>query len=171
MVKIERFNVLNVEDLLNFYRRYVMKTYTTTSDRLGHMSNSRKTLGGLGKIALTTSLVFLTLGGFSSAWAGDQHNATTRSPYLHLTGVSIHLDLGLLHLGGHHNHYRPTQHHHYRHGHHNYGHRNHYARHGHYNRHDKHNGPRYFRGHDGSRGHRGNHAVSQSYRGHRNHRR
>ena len=98
-----------------------MKTYATHSDRLGHMSNSRKTLEGLGKIALTTSLVFLALGGFSFAWAEDQPNTTTRSPYLHLTGVSIHLDLGLLHPGGHHNYYRPIRHHHYQHGHHYYG--------------------------------------------------
>lgn len=148
-----------------------MNADATTSDRLGHTSNSRKSLGGLGRVALAASLIFLTVGGLTSAWAGDQHDATTRSPYLHLTGVSIHVDLGLFHLGGHHNHYQPIRHHHYRHGHHQYGHRNHYARHGSYNRHDKHNGPRHFRGHDGSRGHRGNHAVSQSNRGHRNHRR
>ncbi len=84
-----------------------MKAYATTSDPLGHTSNSRKSLGGLRRIALAASLIFLTVGGFSSAWAGDQPNATTRSPYLHLTGVSIHVDLGLFHLGGHHNHYQP----------------------------------------------------------------
>ena len=148
-----------------------MKTYATTSDRLERTSNSRKTRGGLRRVALAASLIFLTVGGLTSAWAGDQHNATTRSPYLHLTGVSIHLDFGLFHLGGHHHHYQPIRHHNYRHGRHNYGHRNHYAGHGSYNRHDKHNGSRHFRGHDGSRGHRGNHGVSQSYRGHRNHRR
>lgn len=144
-----------------------MRPYAMTSEQSGSTSNARRSLGRLGKIALATSILFFVLGGLSSAWAGEKDHVTTRSPYLHLTGVSIHVDLGLLHLGGHHRHYRPARQHHYRHGPHNYRHRPHYAGHRHFNRHDKHFGSRQYRGHNGPRGHQGNHAVSQSNRRHR----
>lgn len=137
-----------------------MNSYATNSEQSCSTSHDHRSLGRLGKIALATSLLLLALGGLSSAWAGEKDHAITRSSYLHLTEVSIHVDLGLLHLVGHHRHYRPARHHHYRHGQRNYRHRHHYAGHRHDNRHDKHFGSRHYRGHNGPRGHQGNHAVS-----------
>ncbi len=147
-----------------------MNMNETTSNRISGQSHSHTGLCSLGRMAVATSLVFLTLGGLSVAWAGNQQSVTTPSPYLHLTGVSIHLDFGLLHFGGHHRHYRPTYHHRYRHGHHR-GHSRHFAGHQRHRGPSKHFGQRHFRGHDGRNAHRGNSNAVRSHRGQRNHRR
>ncbi len=85
-----------------------MKTGNSGSNRTGLMSLDKTPRAGLRRIALTTGLIILTFGGFSSAWAGDR--LTTHVAPIHLAGFSIHIEPGGFHLGigGHRHGYRGS---------------------------------------------------------------
>ena len=144
-----------------------MNLLNTTSENQRHLASRILLLRRAKKFGLIISLTVFSCLTFSSVWASDRVDAKATSSGIHLTGLSIHISPGGLHIGigvpsygrvyGH-SHYRPAPRHFWKHS------KRHHRRHHHYDspkrfnrghgwKKDRHRG--YFRG-KGSRGGRGN---------------
>lgn len=76
-----------------------MRSVFLTSSYKGLHRSSPKFGARVFQVVMLLGLILVVSGGLSSAWAGEKGRGKAPSPYLHLTGFSVHIGPGGFHLG------------------------------------------------------------------------